>query len=339
MFEAIFDILGELKDCPDEFASLNPFSERLKRAEAEAKELRSSLESIKEEILPNDSVERSALDGSQDSFDLESRKKHADHLEAQLSSLQKEIERISEEKQRVDALLSPILEQIRDAKSKRSEAIFNRDRARELCESISNQSNSYERAMLHKQCEAEFGVGSPGKVVASNESEIRRIDRDLEKLTMRAQQIGIKAAREIKKVILDGNNLCYQSGDFIGLSALKAAVPALAEDYDVVVVFDSSIRRAIRLGDADIRSEFGEAAQVHIVASKVKADETILDIADQDSTAFIVSNDRFSDFFEKSAVQDRRLIRHEIVSGRVLIHDLGISERYVNGEQVNPRTY
>jgi hypothetical protein len=190
------------------------------------------------------------------------------------------------------------------------------------------QNLRYQRAMSHQKCEEIFGTGSPRKVIAKKESEIRRLDRDIEKLEKRAKNIADKTARHIKKLILDGNNLSYQGDVFIGLSALKPLVPILASEYEVVLIFDASIRRALDSDDSDIRDIFGGDIQVHIVATGIMADETIIDLADSDNTTFIVSNDRFAEFGEKAAIRDRRVIRHEIVAGRLLIHDLEISETF-----------
>jgi hypothetical protein len=38
----------------------------------------------------------------------------------------------------------------------------------------------------------------------------------------------------------------------------------------------------------------------------------------------VISNDRFRDYTDKPAVRDDRLIRHEIVAGQVLVHDLDL---------------
>ncbi|TVO80483.1 hypothetical protein [Shewanella algae] len=134
--------------------------------------------------------------------------------------------------------------------------------------------------------------------------------------------------RDIQKLVLDGNNLCYQGDTFIGLVALKTLVPILAGDFEIIVVFDASIRRALGSGDSDVRDVLGNDIEVHVVATSVKADETVLDLAGTDKTTFVVSNDRFAEFGEKPAIRDQRVIRHEIVSGQVLIHDLGVSETF-----------
>ena len=41
---------------------------------------------------------------------------------------------------------------------------------------------------------------------------------------------------------------------------------------------------------------------------------------------FVISNDRFIDFFEKDAVKGKRLIKHSIISNRVLINELDFNE-------------
>ena len=261
-------------------------------------------------------------------FDFDAKSKDRMILANQLSQQKRKVERISDRKQQVDAALEPIVKQIRNAEKKKSETASVKRQAQRLDEELTKADNSYERAMVHQKCEKKFGTGSPKKVISRKNSEIRRLDRDLEKLLKRAKIVADKAARDIKKLILDGNNLCYQGDTFVGLAALKSLVPILAEDYEVIVVFDSSIRRALGSGDSDVRDVLGGDIQVHVVATSVKADETVLDLAGSDKTAFIVSNDRFAEFGEKPALRDQRVIRHEIVSGQVLIHDLGVSETF-----------
>lgn len=188
---------------------------------------------------------------------------------------------------------------------------------------LSNTNSSYERAMIHNECEKKFGISSPKKVISQKESEICRIDRDLEKLLKRTSSVADKSARNIKKLILDGNNLSFQGDTFIGLTALKSFLPTFADEYEVVVVFDASIRRSLRCNNSDIRNSLGSDIQIYAVANSVQADETLLDIAGSDDTTFVVSNDRFAEFGD-----NKRIIRHEIVSGHVLISDLSLSEEF-----------
>lgn len=192
---------------------------------------------------------------------------------------------------------------------------------------LDRASNGYEKAMIHRECEQRFDIGSPSRVISNLQRDIRPIERDLEKLRARLEDIARKAMRMIEKLVFDGNNLCYQARDFCGLGPLKAAVQRLAGRYQILIVFDASIRGKLRMNDSEIAQLFGDAAAVHVVATKQKADETVLDLAANEH-AYVVSNDRFGDFPEKPPVRERRLLRHEIVDGRVLIHDLGVNERF-----------
>jgi tetratricopeptide (TPR) repeat protein len=210
--------------------------------------------------------------------------------------------------------------------------------AERIDEKISSAGNSYERAMLHEECEQRFGDGKPGRVIhttrlrmrplsssiGDHERQIDRIRRDMAKTEQRITKLAAVAARDIDALIIDGNNCCYQDSDFIGLAALIPMTENLGERYAVTVVFDAAIRRLLRVRDDDLRAAL-PAAKVHVVASRKKADETILDAADE-PTAWVVSNDRFGEYRDKTSVKDGRVIRHEILRGRILVHDLGVNE-------------
>lgn len=266
--------------------------------------------------------------GRYNEFDFDARSKDRSSIERELRKQTEVVEIMSERKRQVDIAIEPILRQINEAERARTEAAIDNQRAQALDNELSRADNSYEKAMVHQTCEERFGTGSPRKVMSEKGAEIRRLDRDIEKLTKRMGNVVQKASRCVRKLILDGNNLCYEGSFFLGLDALRAVVPILADTYDVTVVFDASIRRALNHGDAEVREAFGNTVKVHIVASSVKADETVLDLAGSDETAYIISNDRFGEFGEKPAVRDQRMIRHEIVAGQVLIHDLGVSEAF-----------
>ena len=91
-------------------------------------------------------------------------------------------------------------------------------------------------------------------------------------------------------------------------------------------MFDASIRRALRVNDNHLQREL-QGTKVHVVAPQGKADETILHAA-QDEFVFVLSNDRYAEYRDKSVVHDNRLIRHEIINGRVLGHALAIDEPF-----------
>ncbi len=208
--------------------------------------------------------------------------------------------------------------------------------AERIDEELSDAANSYERAMLHQECQRRFGEGSPRAAVRAirlqmrsvsgdigdHQRQIDRIRRDSAKTEQRIRNLAQVAARDVRELVIDGSNCCYEGNEFIGLAALIRMVEDLGRQYPVTVVFDAGIRGLLGVGDEDLRAAL-PAVTVHVVASRVKADETILDTAD-DPTVWVISNDRFGDFRDKTCVRERRLIRHEILHGRVLVHDLGV---------------
>ncbi len=211
--------------------------------------------------------------------------------------------------------------------------------AERLDRRISNAATSYDRAMLHQECERQHGESSPRRVISQSrraieqakraqrscDRQIAAVERKITKLERRVEETARRAVREIHAIVIDGNNLCYQGGEPIGITAVRAACRQLARSYDVTVVFDAGIRRMLRMDDKELRQEFSGLATVHVVASRRKADETVLSAA-KDPYVYVLSNDRYAEYPEKEAVRDGRLIQHEIVNGRIYIHDLGIDE-------------
>lgn len=246
-------------------------------------------------------------------------------LELRLEQLRPELAQILANKQRVDALLSaPLFEQ-----HQLSDRLFSLEGEVTLAESferrLSSASNSYERAMVHEECSKAFGgEGGPGRVKQTKQRDMQAIRRNLEKVEARLKQIGQLASRPISTLVLDGNNLCYEGREFTGLAPLHALTYALAGSYQVIVVFDSIIRRLLRMNDEQVAYGFPREVKVHVVASKQAADQTVLELASP-VDAYVISNDRFRDFTDMAAVSCQRLIRHEIVAGKVLIHDLNLA--------------
>ena len=231
-------------------------------------------------------------------------------------------------KEHVDSKLKPLLQELRKLKKQKDDAESRLRKAKSLDNDLTNADNSYERAMIHEECEREFGTGSPRSVIRDQQKIIRRADRDHAKAKSRAETIGKKAARVINELVVDGNNMCYEGGKFVGLSVLDTIIPILAREYSIVIVFDSAIRRMLQTEDAHLRKKFDIHAKVHVVATAELADATILELAASGSTTYVLSNDRFADYNEKEAVNQSRVIRHEIVNGKVLVHDLYLNAAY-----------
>ena len=193
---------------------------------------------------------------------------------------------------------------------------------------LTNAQNGYERAKLHEQCNKELGESKPANVLRQGRGALRGVEDKIGKLSTRVDSLIRFAAWDIRHIVIDGNNLCYEGRHFLKLAALEALVPILAKKYKVTLIFDASIRRKLKLSTEAIEARFPQADQVHIVASKEKADETVLAVAGSDPHTFVLSNDRFIDYPEKVAVKEERVLRHEIVSHAAYIHDLQIDARF-----------
>lgn len=261
-------------------------------------------------------------------FDVQKKKEELGNIETLLAQALPKVESLMTQKSVVDQALEPVVEQMRQYSQTYKSYEQRRNRAASLESELDSASNGYERALVHEQCETEFNVGSPKKVIVESEKEMRRIQRDYDKALKRAEEIGQKAARRIDAIVIDGNNLCYENGKFIGLAALVAIVPILQSEYSVTVIFDAAIRRMLNADDARIARQFGVQVRVHVVATHAKADETILDVAASSKYAYILSNDRYGEYNDKAPIRERRIIRHEIVNGKIFIHDLGIDEAF-----------
>ncbi|MCO4320678.1 hypothetical protein [Aliidiomarina quisquiliarum] len=262
------------------------------------------------------------------SFDLQSKeRRRSDIIEVQ-NRKRVELDCLIDRKRSLDDVLVPITIEFNKHKNRMRRAEYNINRAQKLNVKLSNAANSYERSEIHKKCEKEFKVGSPNTVINKARTEILTLERNLNKLTKRAEHEIKKAIRKIDVIIIDGNNLCYEGGDFIGLAALRALIPEIQSSYEVKLVFDASIRARLQSSDSYIRKIFGGSIKVHIVATGVAADETVLDLAGDHNSTFVISNDRFIDYPEKSAVVNNRLIRHEILDGKISVSDLNISKAF-----------
>ncbi len=230
-------------------------------------------------------------------------------------------------KEKLDDELSVPMSEFKKLEVRQSQLNQDIARAESFERELSSESNGYRRKQIHENCNSVFGESKPSRVVGAKRRELESVERNAKKLQGRMEEIARRATLIIKTLLLDGNNLCYQQKNFIGIGALKAIAKKLSEGYGVTIVFDASIRRLLQMRDQDISAHFGDRVNVHIVAAGIKADETLLDSASAPD-AYVISNDRFEDFPEKPVVRERRLIRHEILNGNIYIHDLKIEEQY-----------
>lgn len=197
--------------------------------------------------------------------------------------------------------------------------------AENLSKRIGRAENSYQRMLIHQECEKLFGVGAPSHIIGTLKKKIQSLEGKINKLLDRAKQTVVKLDRNISMLVIDGNNLCHQNGangrTFINLKALKPLIKVLKNKYKVQVVFDETIKRSLDLHNIAARLELDD---VHIVNGK--ADEFVLDLA-QDSNAYVLSNDKFDDYFDKLAVIEHRVLKYEMFNNYLRIYDLDVEIR------------
>lgn len=189
-----------------------------------------------------------------------------------------------------------------------------------------------ERARIHQDCEARFGFGngSPGNVLKEAKSKHRKLSRDAEKLERRLEDIIRVLDKQIAKLILDGNNLCYvtEKGDrrFVGIKPLKALVSRLRETYTVELLFDPGIRSLTQMKPSELRAAFPNV-RVEIMRGDT-ADPAVLAAAEFDEHAYVISNDGFAEFPDKDPVKNKRIFRHIIHPKSIQIPALDLNIPY-----------
>lgn len=249
-------------------------------------------------------------------------------LKAMIDGIGSRLDALRPRSEALDQVLEAPLEVWHRKRDEQNKLSLRLIRAKELEARLEREHTN--RRQIHDQCREELNEpsGKPRNVRIECEQKLYRLDRDIQKLEARIEYLIQLATRDIRRIIIDGNNLCYEGDRFIGLAALEVLVPLLVERYEVTLIFDPGIRNMTFMNNQNVAAKFPQVQQVHIVAHKRKADETILSLAGDDLTTYVLSNDRFIDYPEHSVVKNERLIRHEIVDHKVFLHDFKIEAKF-----------
>jgi predicted nucleic acid-binding Zn-ribbon protein len=262
-------------------------------------------------------------------FDVERVKSDIDKKHSDSKELEAQLHLLREKSDRIDDALAPLKVELKNFLNQQSNLETQIRTVDSYQRRLDGASNSYEKAMAHQDCEREFGDGKPQRVRSRIDRELSSVKRSIVKIETRANVLAENLARDIHKLVIDGNNLCYESGNqFVGLGPLQALTKVLSKQYEILIVFDAAIRAMIKASDDDIRGLLPDGAQAHVVATRQNADETLLEAASDQKDAYILSNDRFKDFPDKEVVKSGRLIRHEVVDGKAIVGDLNLVVAY-----------
>ena len=252
--------------------------------------------------------------------------------EMQLASFGPEIERIRTDHasarvdlERIEMKVRPHIQEYERLKSEMASLNADIVKANRYDKELTAASNSYERAMVHQKCEDELGTGRPGQVINDRKGKIRRLENNIPKLERRISDELQKSERKIEHLLIDGNNACYEGQEFIGLRGISSFLKALGERYKITVVFDASIRAMLKTDSQGVERVLGASVATHIAPTKTGADEYLLKLAEKNKSTFILSNDRYAEYYDYDAVKTGRLLRFLIADGKFMANDLDIS--------------
>ena len=258
-----------------------------------------------------------------DGFDKQGAEDRIAHLRAELEAAESERDQLEADWRRVEEALAQIVTQIGGLDQQISTVTKRLALAKRFVQGLNGAHEPRDRALIHVQCEQVLGSGKPGNIASDAERLFAKLTRDRDKCVTRAQEIARSNSLVVSRIVIDGSNLCFASGsERIGLDALRVVVPDMASKYETFVVFDASTVSWLGMKDRDIQDRLGPKAKLHIMPKKHQADETVLDLAGANDSYFVLSNDCYRDYPDKPAVVAGRVLRHEIVDGRVFIRSL-----------------
>lgn len=185
------------------------------------------------------------------------------------------------------------------------------------------------KGRIHQACRDHFEemfpdiASQPRKIADALQKQVLGKERGRKKLADEAADLARVHILGIRRVVFDGNNLCYSGNKFVGLPPLAAACRALrTQGYEVLVVFDPNPGARLRLprGTRTALSEtLGSDVAIRVAAKGTKADDVVLGEA-RDSQSAAVSND----FYQEArafpgrypALTEERVFPHTIVAPR-----------------------
>ena len=312
------------------------FTAEQKQLRLEVNRLRKKLSAVNERLMNDNqalSKVRSDLSSAQKRIS-EHKSFNLNDSETHLAAIQPKTRQIASDLAAAKIELASIEEKIRphSQELKRLETeleTFNSDiaKADRLDRDLTAAENSYERAMIHQECEEKFGSGSPRHVINDRRGKVRRLENNIPKLERRIRDELKKLDRTISHLVIDGNNACYEGQSFIGLRGISALLEALGDRFKVTVVFDASIRAMLKSDSQGIEKVLGPRAATHVAPTKTAADEYLMKLAGKDRSVFILSNDRFAEYHDYDVVKSRRVLRFLIADGKLMANELDISIR------------
>ncbi|MDQ2092329.1 hypothetical protein [Marimonas arenosa] len=310
------------------------FKAEQKQLRAEAKRLADKVSKVEQELSSNENALQKARSdirhaqrriSEHETFDLKDAETRLGSVQTQLQSTGSDLAEARSELKEIEAKISPHTQKLDSLKSELRELNADIARADRFDQKLASAANSYERAMIHQDCEAEFGTGSPKQVIKDRRGKIRRLENNIPKLERRLRDELRKLDRKITHLLIDGNNACYEGQTFIELRGISALLKGLGDRFEVTVVFDASIRAMLKMDNQGVEQILGPSVTTHIVPTKDQADEYLMKLAGTNKGAFILSNDRFGEYHDYDVVKSNRVLRFLIANGKFIVNDLDVT--------------
>jgi len=313
------------------------FTAEQKQVRYEASRIALELSSTKQQLSKDQeslSKLRSDINGARmrisdhENFDVSDSKKRLSSFSPEIERLKVDHTAANAELARIETKIRPHTQELDRLKSDLATANADITLADRFEQELSSAPNSYERAMIHQECEEKFGTGSPKQVINDRRGRKRSLENNIPKLERRIANELKKLERTIGHLLIDGNNVCYEGQAFIGLRAISALLQKLDGRYKTTVVFDASIRAMLKTDTQGVERNLGASVNTHIAPTKTAADEYLMKLAGKDGTTFILSNDRFAEYHDYDVVKSGRVFRFLIAEGKLMANDIDITVKF-----------
>lgn len=187
-------------------------------------------------------------------IDVDALRRDLTRFEARHRDLAHEVARVDALWSRVDKAIAPARTRLDELELQIEVNQREQSQLHQIEIDFQQAANSYERRQLHDRCERLFDVRDPRAAASKLKVQREALGRDRSKVQRALDAALRRATLDVHKLVFDGNNICYDqarpSGEnFIGIAPLKAMLDALADRYELVVIFDPGIRSLMRMDD------------------------------------------------------------------------------------------
>jgi|SRR5690554_2116900 len=245
--------------------------------------------------------------------------------QASLVANKNEYQKVQEKSNEIELLVKDKVNELNEQIAIQSRVRRELQQAELFDQKLSVATNGKERAMIHQECERTFGVGSPREIINKCRGKLKTVESTIEKLQDFIKRKVELNQKDIKSIILDGNNLCYSKDNrYLGLSGLDVLVPMLAEKYKVSLVFDNGILGMEKTSLNSLKSRY-PTAELHVMNHRLEADEAVLKAAQFDSSSFVISNDKYRDYKHMDAVKENRIFDFTVLNNVMMVEALDLS--------------